>query len=210
MLGITDFWLFVGSGILLNMLPGPDSLYVVARASSQGLKAGSVAALGIGCGTFVHIFAAAFGLSAILASSATAFTLIKILGCLYLLLMGLTMIFTKANIVTKECALPDSGYLKIFRMGFLSNSLNPKVALFFLAFVPQFIASNADNKALAFLVLGLVFNLNGMIWCHLLAWCSVVIRDKVGVSDQFRDWLNRCLGGLFMWFGIRLALAKIS
>ncbi|MDO6687018.1 MULTISPECIES: LysE family translocator [unclassified Agarivorans] len=210
MLGINDFWLFVVSGILLNLIPGPDSLYVVARSASQGFKAGSVAAFGIGAGTFVHISAAAFGLSAILASSAAAFTVLKVVGCIYLLYMGLSMALRKEQSQPKTEPLCSTGYAKIFRQGFLTNSLNPKVALFFLAFVPQFIDAAEPNKALAFIVLGLVFNLNAMIWGHILAWLSASISHRVQTSQGAKRWLNRALGGVFAGFGLRLAFSELS
>ncbi|MGY5453072.1 LysE family translocator [Agarivorans sp. MS3-6] len=209
MLGINEFWLFVVSGILLNLIPGPDSLYIAARSASQGFKAGSVAALGIGAGTFVHISAAAFGLSAILASSAMAFTVVKVLGCIYLLYMGFAMALSHKphQLPTKLSA---SKYSKIFRQGFLTNSLNPKVALFFLAFVPQFIDAAEPNKALAFVVLGLVFNLNAMIWGHILAWLSASISQRLHTSRRAKTWLNRILGGVFAGFGVRLAFSELS
>lgn len=208
-LGINDFWLFVASGILLNLVPGPDSLYVAARSVSQGFKAGSVAALGIGCGTFVHISAAAFGLSALLASSATAFTIVKMLGCVYLVYMGVSMAFTQQSQQPKA-RFSSSTYARIFRQGFLTNSLNPKVALFFLAFVPQFIAPAAPNKALAFIVLGLVFNFNAIIWSHILAWLSASIAARVQVSQRVTQWLNRGLGGMFAVFGVRLVVTELN
>lgn len=209
MLGINEFWLFVISGILLNLVPGPDSLYIAARSASQGFKAGSVAAFGIGAGTFVHISAAAFGLSAILASSAMAFTVVKVLGCIYLLYMGFAMALShqQHQLQTKLSA---SKYSKIFRQGFLTNSLNPKVALFFLAFVPQFIDAAEPNKALAFVVLGLVFNLNAMIWGHILAWLSASISQRLHTSRRAKTWLNRILGGVFAGFGVRLAFSELS
>ncbi|GGB14473.1 LysE family translocator [Agarivorans gilvus] len=208
-LGINDFWLFVVSGILLNLVPGPDSLYVASRSASQGFKAGSVAALGIGCGTFVHISAAAFGLSALLASSATAFTVLKIVGCVYLVYMGISMALSSPT-VDAPARFNASSYSKIFRQGFLTNSLNPKVALFFLAFVPQFIDPAEPNKALAFIVLGLVFNFNAILWGHILAWLSASIAARVQASQRLKQWLNRGLGGMFAFFGLRLALSELA
>jgi len=178
--GITDFWLFVLSGLALNIIPGPDSLFIIGRSAGQGFKAGSVAALGIGTGTFVHIFAAAFGLAAILSTSAMAFTVIKIIGALYLVYIGITMLFSKSELKqtngTDKYLMPLN---KVYYQGFLTNALNPKVALFFLAFVPQFISADAPNKALAFIVLGCVFNINGMLWCHMLAWTSSSVGKKL-------------------------------
>lgn len=211
MFGVTDLWLFIISGLVLNMIPGPDSLYIIGRSAGQGFKAGSVAALGIGAGTIIHIVAAAFGLSAILATSATAFTVVKIIGCMYLLYMGLSMLFSKTAGDESQPTVNDHTPLsKIFYQGFLTNTLNPKVALFFLAFVPQFISFDAPDKALAFLFLGLVFNINGMIWCHLLAWSSSTLGKKVKQNEQLSQYLTKCAGGLFLYFGVKLALSKPS
>lgn len=208
MYGIEDIWLFVASGIIMNILPGPDSLYVVGRGASQGFRAGSVAALGIGAGTFIHIFAAAFGLSAILATSAQAFTLVKIIGCIYLLYMGYTMVFGKTNTDANTSVIKQGESISvIFYQGFLTNVLNPKVALFFLAFVPQFISYDSDNKALAFLILGLIFNIGGMVWFHLLAWSSSSLGARIKRNSALAKWLRRAAGGLFAWFGIKLAFS---
>lgn len=211
MFGVTDLWLFIVSGLALNMLPGPDSVYIIGRSAGQGFRAGSVASLGIGTGTLIHVFAAAFGLSAILATSAMAFTIVKIIGCMYLLYIGIAMLFAKDGnnqngpTVNKTIPLP-----KIFYQAFLTNSLNPKVALFFLAFVPQFISPDAPNKALSFIFLGLVFNVNGMIWCHFLAWTSSSVSKKLKQNPMVTKCLTKFTGGLFLYFGIKLALSKQS
>ena len=175
MLGIHDLALFIVSGLLLNMMPGPDSLLIMLRSGSQGWRAGSVAALGIGTGTMVHVLAAALGLSALLSTSAELFAVIKLMGALYLVYLGISLLRQRpgAAVAGNEAvALPRFSYGRIFRQGLLTNVLNPKVALFFLAFVPQFIDPAAPQKALAFIVLGCIFNLNGMIWCHLLAFST--------------------------------------
>jgi len=211
MFGVNDLWLFVISGIALNLIPGPDSLYIIGRSASQGFRAGSSAALGIGAGTLVHILAAAFGLSAILATSATAFTVVKIIGCIYLFYIGFSMLLNKGSDNTTESPNQQNTSLsKIFYQGFLTNALNPKVALFFLAFVPQFISHDAPSKALAFIFLGLVFNINGMIWCHLLAWSSSSLSVKIKHNKLITNVLNKLAGCLFIGFGIKLALSKQS
>lgn len=211
MFGVNDFWLFVVSDIALNLIPGPDSLYIIGRSASQGFRAGSSAALGIGAGTLVHILAAAFGLSAILATSATAFTLVKIIGCIYLFYIGFSMLLSKGNDNTTESPNQQKTSLsKIFYQGFLTNALNPKVALFFLAFVPQFIAHDAPSKALAFIFLGLVFNVNGMIWCHFLAWSSSSLSVKIKHNKLITNAFNKLAGCLFIGFGLKLVLSKQS
>jgi threonine/homoserine/homoserine lactone efflux protein len=211
MFGVNDLWLFVISGIALNLIPGPDSLYIIGRSASQGFRAGSSAALGIGAGTLVHILAAAFGLSAILATSATAFTVVKIIGCIYLFYIGFSMLLSKRSDNTAGSSDHQKASLsKIFYQGFLTNALNPKVALFFLAFVPQFISHDAPSKALAFIFLGVIFNVNGMIWCHLLAWSSSTLSVKIKHNKFITHTLNKLAGSLFIGFGLRLALSKQS
>jgi threonine/homoserine/homoserine lactone efflux protein len=207
--GIENFLLFVVSGILLNLIPGPDSLLIVGRSATQGFRAGSMAALGVGTGTILHIVAAALGLSAILATSATAFTAVKVLGAAYLIYMAICMIRDSAGNAESKVIKPVKRSLqRIYAEGLISNVFNPKVAIFFLAFMPQFISESSDNKALAFLVLGLVFNFNGMIWCHLLALASSTTSRKLSVNKLARIWLLRLTAGLFGMFGLKLLLSS--
>ena len=212
MAGTQHLWLFIVSGLLLNITPGPDSLFIMARSASQGWRAGFVACWGVGSGVFVHVFAAALGLSALLATSATAFTAVKVIGADYLVWIGLGMLRQRkaadaalpAELAATPRAIP---YAQIFRQGFLTNVLNPKVALFFLAFVPQFIAPDAASKPLAFLLLGAIFDFNGMLWCHALALFTAFASHKLEVGAAFARWLNREIGTMFVALGVRLALA---
>ena len=211
MFGINELCLFVVSGIVLNILPGPDSLYVIGRSASQGFRAGSAAAFGIGSGTIVHILLAAFGLSAILATSAMAFSIIKIVGAIYLLYMAFTILIGSDESKAVNSNQPQAVPLgKIYYQGFLTNALNPKVAIFFLAFVPQFIDPAATNKAFSFIVLGVIFNINGMIWCHFLAWTSSMASVKISQNTTMVRWLNRTAAGLFGYFGVKLAFSELS
>lgn len=208
MFGTHDLWLFVLSGLLLNITPGPDTLYIVGRSSTQGWRAGAVAALGIGAGTLVHICAAALGLSAILAASATAFTAVKLIGAAYLLYVGISLIRSAGKArSTAVNVVPQSASIRgIFLQGFFTNVLNPKVALFFLAFLPQFVGADTSFKPLAFLFLGVVFDFNGTLWNLLVAWSTARLSTKLAPSAAFRRWFNGCVGTLFVLIGIRLAL----
>jgi threonine/homoserine/homoserine lactone efflux protein len=203
--------MFMAAGWLLNLTPGPDVLYIVTNALRGGVRAGLVAALGITAGCFVHIFAAALGVSALLATSATAFTLLKWVGALYLLYVGLQLVFTKAASAIYVVA--DDPYDKratsqksIFIKGFWTNVLNPKVALFFLAFVPQFIAPDAPNKALTFVLLGVLFNVNALPinlgYAALGGWAA----RRLDVVQRGMHWLERVAGVMFVGFGLKLAL----
>ncbi|MFZ6655074.1 LysE family translocator [Undibacterium sp. TJN19] len=211
MFGTQDLAQFVIAGILLNIAPGPDSILIMTRSATQGWRAGSAAALGIGTGTLVHIMAAALGLSALLATSATAFTIVKLAGAAYLLYVGAAMLLSRAKsaeqTVSAKTSLPALSYRKIFMQGFLTNVLNPKVAIFFLAFVPQFIAADASNKPLALIVLGCIFNFNGMLWCHFLAVSTAFARQRMRVNQAVTLWMNRFIGLMFVSFGIKLALS---
>ena len=206
--------LFMAAGILLNLTPGPDVLYIVTHALRRGARAGMVAALGITAGCFVHIFAAAVGVSALMAASATAFTILKWAGAAYLVYVGLRLLLAKGGSAMQlGAAGADStgasgpnGMKTIFLRGFWTNALNPKVALFFLAFVPQFIAPGVENKPLAFLLLGLLFNFNGL-WVN-LGWAVAAawLARRAGVVQKSMQWLDRVAGAMFVGFGIKLAL----
>ena len=206
--------LFIAAGLLLNLTPGPDVLYIVSHALRSGARAGMVAALGITAGCFVHIFAAAVGVSALMAASATAFTLLKWVGAAYLVYVGLRLLRPGPVAVVDLGVAPahaaplqdPKAYRNIFLRGFWTNALNPKVALFFLAFVPQFITPQMDNKPLAFLLLGLLFNFNGLWvnfgWAGAAAWLA----RRSALVQRSMGWLDRAAGALFVGFGIKLAL----
>jgi len=210
MAGTQHLWLFIVSGLLLNITPGPDSLFIMARSATQGWRAGFVACWGVGSGVFVHVFAAALGLSALLATSATAFAVVKVVGAAYLVWIGLGMLRAKGGRAPEsvDAAPRLIAYRDIFRQGFLTNVLNPKVALFFLAFVPQFIAPDAPSKPLAFIVLGAIFDINGMLWCHALALFTAFASRRLNVGAAVGRWLNRTMGAVFVALGAKLALAS--
>src|SRR6516164_1203907 len=159
MFGIHDFGLFLVAGVLLNLTPGLDTAYILGRTLAHGRGAGIASALGICVGSIFHTCAAALGLSAILVSSATAFGFIKLLGAVYLLFLGAKMILDRSKRSDRPLDFRRCTNAAAFRQGALTNMLNPKVALFFLAFLPQFIAST--TKVLAFLSLGLAFVTTG-------------------------------------------------
>ena len=207
--GIHDLGLFIVSGLVLNITPGADTLYIVARSTAQGRRAGLVAALGIGAGCVVHTLAAAVGLSAILAASAGAFAVVKWIGAAYLVWLGVGLLRGSAPKAASDARSPLPASLsKVFAQGLLTNVLNPKVALFFLAFLPQFIDAAAPNKALAFVALGMIFNVNGTLWNLLVAWLGAGVGRRLAVRGEATRWFGRAVGGLFVYLGIRLALAE--
>jgi threonine/homoserine/homoserine lactone efflux protein len=209
MFGTHDLALFILSGLLLNIAPGPDSLYIVGRSASQGWRAGTTAALGIGAGTLVHILAAAFGLSALLATSAAAFTVVKLLGAAYLLYVGVSLLMSREKAQSGQMqSMTPTPLGQIFLQGFLTNVLNPKVALFFLAFMPQFIDAAAPHKALAFIFLGVIFDFNGMLWCNFLAWSAATAGARLKGNVKLANFFNRATGCLFVGLSIKLVLSK--
>jgi threonine/homoserine/homoserine lactone efflux protein len=206
--------MFIAAGWLLNLTPGPDVLYIVSNALKAGTRAGIVAGLGITAGCFVHIFAAAAGVGALLATSATAFTVLKWVGAAYLVWMGLRMLRSQPAGAAGTAAVaharwdadaPVTPLSRVFLGGFWTNVLNPKVAIFFLAFVPQFIAPGADNKALAFVLLGVLFNLNAIAvntgWALAASWLA----QRAAVLQRGMHWLDRVAGAMFIGFGLKLA-----
>jgi threonine/homoserine/homoserine lactone efflux protein len=206
MFGTTDIALFILSGLLLNVTPGPDTLYILGRSASHGWRGGAIATLGIGAGLFVHTFAAAVGLSALLAASATAFTILKWAGAAYLVFVGVSLLRASPALRQPVPVLRAVRMRSVFLQGFLTNVLNPKVALFFLAFLPQFVDPGAPNKALAFLFLGLVFIFNGTLWNLFIAWSAARAARNINRFDRCALWLNRAIGATFIYLGIRLAI----
>src|SRR5215831_14663340 len=208
MLGIHDFWLFLLSGILLNLAPGQDTFYILGRSIAGGTRIGIVSVFGIGTGSIVHTLAAALGLSTLLAASPTAFTLVKLAGAAYLIYLGAKMLFAKSSALTLKEQAAQSDFLGAYRQGVLSNVLNPKVALFFIAFLPQFINIDTTHKIAAFLALGVTFVLTGTLWCLVLAFGAARFRTFFVNNPSVRAIVDRCVGGVFVALGVRLAFAR--
>lgn len=209
MFGILNFEAFFIAGLIMNITPGADTMYILGRSISQGRKAGVLSALGISTGSIFHILFTTFGLSLILAKSATAFQAVKYLGAAYLLFLGLKTLFKKTAIkleVSNE--IDDLNYKKIYFSGVLTNILNPKVALFFLAFLPQFIDPNYVQNALPFFILGITFLITGTIWCIALALFASKLSAQIRKNYKLKMWLDKITGGIFIALGIKLALLK--
>ncbi|GGD96030.1 LysE family translocator [Caballeronia grimmiae] len=211
MLGITGFAFFLVAVFLLNVTPGPDTAYIVGRSVAQGRGAGIVSALGISAGCIVHTLACAFGLTAILAASATAFTVVKIAGAIYLIYLGVRLIFAKhedtsdaSNAQASAKSAPKS-LRQLFTQGFVTNVLNPKVVLFFVSFFPQFVAADSQHKTLAFLTLGLVFIAMSTVWNSFVAWIAGSVTERFSGKPGVKRWLDRGVGGAFVGLGIKLA-----
>ena len=207
MIGIHDLGLFIAAGLLLNVTPGPDMAYIAARSAAGGFRAGVAATLGITAGCVVHTLAAAAGLSVLLATSAAAFSVVKWCGAAYLLYAGITLIVASVRWQRggKAALLPPALPLRIFREAFVINVFNPKVALFFLAFLPQFIDAGAPWKALAFVVLGCLFNFNSLFVNIPVAWLAARAGGRVRAHASAARWLTSAVGALFVLLAARLA-----
>lgn len=209
MLGTTNLEVFIAAGLLLNITPGADILFIASRSAAQGIKAGIVAALGIGAGCFIHILFAAFGLSVLLATSALAFTAVKLAGGAYLVYLGIATLLSLAKKPAADntpTLLSPQTYDKIFRQAILVNALNPKVALFFMAFLPQFVAPDGASPTISFLFLGCLFDLNGTLVNIVFAVGAAKIAGKFRQSGNLAIMLKSAVGGLFIWLGVRLAM----
>ena len=208
MSGVHDLALFVAAGLLLNVTPGPDMAYFVARSAAGGFRDGAAAVFGMIAGCVVHTIAAALGLSALLATSATAFEVIKWCGAAYLLYAGARLLMGSIKAQHAHGAarlLPPAPAGKIFREAFVINVFNPKVALFFLAFLPQFIAADAPSKAWAFVLLGALFNFNGLLVSLPIAWMASRAGRGFRESARAARWLSGTVGALFVVLAARLA-----
>jgi threonine/homoserine/homoserine lactone efflux protein len=208
MFGTQNLSLFVVSAILLNLTPGQDTLYIVGRSIAQGRAAGLLSAAGIIAGCMFHTLAAAFGLSAILAASASAFTIVKWLGAIYLIYLGVRMLLQSRDRTNPTGFNRGGDYWTIFRAGLLTNVLNPKVALFYLAFLPQFVDPAAVSKIGAFLFLGAVFITTGTCWCLILVFAASAISARLRASESLGTIVRRATGVLFIALGIKLVAAK--
>jgi len=207
--GPHELALFMAAVLVLNATPGVDLLLTVARTLQGGARAGVAAALGIVSGCVVHALAAAFGLAALLAVSATAFTLLKWAGAAYLLWLafGMARAAWRAGPAAPQPAAAARSLAADYRTGLLTNVLNPKVALFFLAFLPQFIAPAAPAKTLAFLGLGAIFVLQGLVF--LLGAVALAARLRAwGARPAAGRWLNAAGAGLFSFLAVRLVAVK--
>ena len=209
MFGIENYLGFIFAGIILNLTPGADSIYIMTRSIAQGKKAGIYSVLGVSSGGLIHTIFASIGLSIILAKSATAFMIVKYLGVGYLIYLGIKMIVEKSNLFESNSQKFDKLNLwKIYRQGLITNVLNPKVAIFFLAFLPQFIDPNNTNGAVPFLILGLTFMTTGTLWCLFLAYASSLITKTLRNNNRIGKIMQKVSGFIFVGLGLKLFLSK--
>ncbi|TKT74919.1 LysE family translocator [Aquamicrobium sp. LC103] len=199
--------LFVSASIIMLLTPGPSVLYLVGRSVEQGRLAGFVSVLGIHTGTGVHILAAAVGLSAVIASSALAFGIVKYAGAAYLIWLGLRKIFGRAEAPGPGISLPKHGYAKLFRDGFIVNLLNPKTALFFLAFLPQFVDVGRGHVAAQMIFLGFLFMLIGLVTDSCYALAAGTAGNWLKSNRAYLGFERYVSGVLFIGLGLTAAFA---
>ena len=208
MFNIENFYLFLSVSILINLSPGPDMLYTAARSLSQGTRAGIFSALGIFAGCLFHITAAVFGLSKIIEQSGFLFSVIKYTGAAYLIFLGLKSLLNKGK---KENAIIVPGamsYRKIFIQGMITNLFNPKVALFFLSFLPQFINPQSAQLQEQIAFLGLWFAVQGTLILVVVASLTGAFRSVLQRNRSFWNWQEKITGLILVGLGIKMFFTR--
>jgi threonine/homoserine/homoserine lactone efflux protein len=208
-LGIQHYDAFLLACMALNLTPGLDTFYILTRSGREGHAVGLAAALGINAGCIVHSTAAVLGISAILMTSAIAFSVLKYLGAAYLVWIGLRMLLSRAA-ARQPTVTRGLGLAAAFRQGMLTNVLNPKVALFYLAFLPQFVSMHAAHPQLGLMLLGLSFIGTGMTWSTVLALLGGRIHRLLLAKPKLGQWMDRLCGTVLLGFGVKLALQQRS
>ena len=216
MFGIENYLGFILAAILLNLTPGTDSMYIITRSMAQGQTAGFYSVLGFTSGILVHTLLASLGLSVLLANSPTAFMIVKYIGASYLCYLGFKMLTSKQQPLIADSLSEDkqlataksTNHWQIYQQGVLTNVFNPKVALFFLAFFPQFIDSSYAHGMLSFLILGLTFATTGFIWCSCLALLASLLSKNLRENPSIEVVLNKISGVVFIGLGIKLLTDK--
>ena len=207
--GIIHFGPFLAAAIILNLTPGTDTMYILGRSMAQGTRAGVLSALGISTGSLFHTLAAASGLSLLLATSAVAFNLLKFCGAFYLIYLGARTFFSKNEHEAREAGTSSSiNYRQVYFSGILTNVLNPKVALFFLAFLPQFVDPAYPHAMLSFILLGCTFIVTGTCWCLLLAVYSARFSRLLRKNSSAGSLLPRLTCVVFVGLGLKLLLME--
>ncbi|SIT44051.1 Homoserine/homoserine lactone efflux protein [Paraburkholderia ribeironis] len=204
------YMLFIGASVVLCLVPGPDMLFLLGRSIAQGRSAGLSAAFGINLGAYVHLLAAASGLSALVLASATAFSVVKCAGAAYLIYLGWGALRTKGGLVFPEGGgAKEVALRRIFWQGFLSDVLNPKVALFYLALLPQFLSAHDSDPMKHLLALGVTGNMVGIATSVIYVFIASQLTNVLRRSPTVSTWITKAMGALFAGLGVRLATEKL-
>jgi RhtB (resistance to homoserine/threonine) family protein len=201
-----SYLLFIGASIILCIVPGPDMIYLLSRTIAQGKKAGFAAALGINLGGYFHLTAAILGISAIIATSAIAFTILKYCGAAYLIYIGFKAILSNSSSAIDSSDNEAQLSIKsIFWQGFISDVLNPKVAIFFISLLPQFIQADNNNTFTQLIILGITVNIIALLINFVLVWFSHSVSSNLRQSNRVSKVLNNVMGTIFISLGLKLA-----
>ena len=209
MYGIDHYLVFVLSGILLNLTPGNDTIYILTRSIAQGRKAGIFSVLGISTGALTHTVLASLGLSVVLSRSIVLFNIVKLAGAGYLIYLGVKAFLSKTESFETPASVGKGvDYRKIYAQGYVTNLFNPKVALFFFSFLPQFINPSAGHSPIPFFILGCTFLTTGTLWCMVLALAASALSDALRKSPKISVIMRRLSGTVFIGLGLKIALEK--
>lgn len=210
MFGVVNYTVFFTSCLILHITPGSDTMYILGKSMSKDKKTGVISVLGISTGVLIHTILAALGLSVILAKSATAFNIVKYMGAAYLVYMGIKTILDKKDLFIKDEKNEKEKLKEVYFQGVITNVLNPKVALFFLAFLPQFIDVNNKYGIIPFLLLGLSFfitsSLYGIVLALFASSAAGMIAEKSGASKV----MGKVSGCIYIFLGLSLLRAKLK
>ena len=209
MFGIENYAGFLAAGVLLNMLPGVDSVYVLTRSAAEGKRVGVASVFGISTGVLFHTTLVALGLSAVLAAGPKAFFAVKLAGAAYLLWLGIKTFREKGSFIPTESAEPKkTGLWGAYLQGFLTNALNPKVALFFLAFMPAFVSPTNTYGPLPFLLLGLTFFVTGTLWCLVLVAAGAALKKLLERSATAARRTKNASAAIYCLLGLNVLFAR--
>jgi len=205
--GIMNIQLFIISSMIIIIAPGPDFIYVTTRGISDGNKAGVISAFGISAGLLIHTLFAAFGLSAIIQASRTAYFIIKYLGAGYLIFIGVKAILSKSkNIEFKTDKTYKNG--NIFKQGILTNIFNPKAIVTFMAFLPQFVSTTILHPITQFTFLGLILSTMAMIWFGFVGYFAGIFGAFIKRNNIIQNGIKYISGSVMILLGLRLAINK--
>ncbi len=206
----SSYWLiFLSAAIAINISPGPDMIYIISRTIAQGRKVGFASSLGVCTGALVHVFAAGLGLSAILATSVFAFSVVKYIGAAYLVYLGIKALRSKGttfDVSTKKTF--DTTPWQAFRQGAMVDILNPKVAIFFMAFLPQFVRPELGHTSIQIIGLGILVILTAIVVEFSIVLTAAKTTNFFRRNRKFSVWLDRVLGSVLIGLAVRLALTK--
>lgn len=201
------FALFVGVSWALIIAPGPDMLYVITRGIAYGCRAGILSAIGVICGILVHTTAAAFGLTLIFQTSAFAFLIVKYIGTIYLIYLGVKA-WRDKNTFSLQPSFAVANPRSLFWQGVMSNVLNPKIAVFFLAFLPQFVDRESSQVTMQMMILGLTFALFGLCFLILVGFFAGAVATRLSRLPQYTRLLRWLTGGILFGLGVRLMFTE--